>query len=66
MTIDDFEFEVALARVEMCDVDNVIHSNFVYRANPGANGVAFDITATALVDGVPLAPPSTPVTVEVR
>jgi hypothetical protein len=66
VTIDDFEFEVALARVEMCEVDNVIHSNFVYRANPGASGVAFDITATALVDGAPLAPPSTPVTVEVR
>jgi len=66
VTIDDFEFEVALARIELCEVDNVIHSNFVYRGNPGASGVAFDITATALVDGVPQAPPSTPVTVEVR
>jgi hypothetical protein len=66
VTIEDFEFEVALARVEMCEVDNVIHSNFVYRGNPGASGVAFDITATALVDGTPLAPSSTPVTVEVR
>ena len=66
VTIDDFEFEVARARIELCEVDNVIHSNFVYRGNPGASGVAFDITATALVDGVPQAPPSTPVTVEVR
>jgi hypothetical protein len=66
VTIEDFEFEVALARVEMCEVDNVIHSNFVYRGNPGASGVAFDITATAVVDGTPLSPPSTPVTVEVR
>jgi len=66
VTIDDFEFEVALARVEMCEADNVIHSNFVYRGNPGASGVAFDITATAVVDGTPLSPSSTPVTVEVR
>lgn len=65
VSISDFESEVALARVELCEVNHAIESRLVFRGNPEASGVAFDITVTAAV-GSTLSPPTTPVTVEVR
>ncbi len=65
VAINDFEFEVALARVDLCEVDNTIQSQFVFRGNPDASGVAHDITITGLANGTSTAP-TTPVTVEVR
>ncbi|HXU06303.1 MAG TPA: hypothetical protein VN903_35350 [Polyangia bacterium] len=65
--IDDFEFEVALARVELCPTGTVLESRFVF---PGitdllGGGVAHDLTIDAIVDGATVASTS-PVTVEVR
>jgi hypothetical protein len=69
VAIDDFEYEVALSRVELCESGNVITSKFTFRGNPiggmSFGGVAHDITITGAAAGIPTAP-STPVTVEVR
>jgi hypothetical protein len=69
VAIADFEYEVALARVELCEKDHAISSRFVFRGNPVGNiffgGVAHDITITGTVRGATTAP-TTPVTVEVR
>jgi hypothetical protein len=65
VAIDDFEFEVALARVELCEQEGNIQSRFLFRGNRGASGVAHDITITASVNGMKSAV-SEPVTVEVR
>jgi len=64
VAIEDFEYEVALARVEMCEVNQVIQSRFVFAANPTASGVAHNIGITAT--GVPAQSTTAPVTVEVR
>ena len=65
VSIADFEAEVALARVELCEKDRTINSRFVFRGNPGASGVAFDITIVGTA-GTTVSPPTDPVTVEVR
>ena len=65
VTIADFEAEVSLARVELCEANGAIDGNFVFTGNAGAGGVAHAITIAAVVDGV-TSPPATPVTVEVR
>lgn len=70
VAIDDFEYEVTLARVELSQVSQlqvegqVIQSRFVFTANPTASGVAHDIAITAV--GLPALSPAAPVTVEVR
>src|SRR4029078_9939027 len=48
VAIDDFEYEVTLARVELSQVSpvlegQVVQSRFVFAANPTASGVAHDI-----------------------
>lgn len=65
VAIDDFELEVALARVELCEQGGNLESRFLFRGNRGASGVAHAITITARANGQASAP-STPVTVEVR
>jgi len=65
VSIFDFEYEVSLARVELCESGGVIRSQFVFLGNPGASGVAHDIAITAAA-GTTMAGPTTPVTVEVR
>jgi len=65
VTIRDFEYEVALARVELCEKSQAITSRFTFRGNPQGSGVAFDITITGAAGGA-VTPPTTPVTVEVR
>jgi hypothetical protein len=65
VAIDDFEYEVALAQVDLCQQGGVIESQFVFRANPDASGVAFDIIITASA-GSAISGPTSPVTVEVR
>jgi hypothetical protein len=64
VAIDDFEYEVTLARVELSQASPVIRSRFVFRANPTASGVAHDIAITSV--GPPALSASAPVTVEVR
>jgi hypothetical protein len=64
IAIDDFEYEVTLAEVELAQVGQVIQSRFVFSANPMASGVAHDISITAA--GAPALSATTPVTVEVR
>ena len=69
VAIDDFEYEVALARVELCEKDQTITSRFTFRGNPMGGplfgGVAHDITIIGTAGAVTSAP-TTPVTVEVR
>jgi hypothetical protein len=65
VAIRDFEAEVSLARVELCQQNGAITSQFVFRANPAASGVAHDITITATANSTKSAPTS-PITVEVR
>ena len=65
VSISDFEYEVSLARVELCENGGVIRSQFVFLGNPGASGVAHDIAITAAA-GSTMAGPTAPVTVEVR
>ncbi len=64
VAIDDFEYEVTLARIELSEVSQVIQSRFVFSANPTASGVAHDIAITA--SGAPSLSATAPVTVEVR
>jgi hypothetical protein len=64
VAIDDFEYEVTLARVELSEVSQVIQSRFVFSANSTASGVAHDITITA--SGAQPLSATAPVTVEVR
>jgi hypothetical protein len=63
--ITDFEGEVMLARVELCVLSGPVHSLFIFGAAPHGDGVAHDVTITAVVNGVSLAP-ATPYTIEVR
>jgi hypothetical protein len=63
---NDFEMEVSLARVELCQQSGSITSQFVFLANPGASGVAHDITITAIAHSTTISAPTSPVTVEVR
>jgi len=65
VAIDDFEYEVALSKVELCESAGHLESRFVFRGNPGASGVAFDISIGATAAGKTFGP-SAPVTVEVR
>jgi hypothetical protein len=65
VAIDDFEFEVALARVELCEQSGELQSQFVFKANEHESGVAHDITISPITTlKVTSLPP--PVTVEVR
>jgi hypothetical protein len=65
VAIDDFEFEVALARVELCEQSGELQSQFVFKANEHESGVAHDITISPITTlNVTSLPP--PVTVEVR
>ena len=65
VAIVDFEFEVALARVELCEQNGDLQSRFVFKGNALASGVAHDITITpSTTSKVTSLPP--PVTVEVR
>jgi hypothetical protein len=65
VAISDFESEVALARVELCERNGKIESRFLFRGEPRGDGVAHEATITAITNGVASAPTS-PVTVEVR
>lgn len=65
VSIQDFEYEVALQRVEICQSGSALQSRFVFLGNPGASGVAHDIAITAAA-GTTMAGPTAPVTVEVR
>lgn len=65
VSIRDFEDEVALAQVELCETNGMIESRFLFRGQPGASGVAHEITIVATANGVDSSP-SQPVTVEVR
>src|SRR5262245_8211036 len=65
--IDDFEREVALARVELCPTGTELESRFVFPATgelPGG-GVAHELTIHARVDGL-LQAATSPITVEAR
>lgn len=65
VAIDDFEYEVTLARVELCPKDGSIESWFIFVGNPGASGVAHAITVGATTTSkVTALQPA--VTVEVR
>jgi hypothetical protein len=64
VAIEDFEYEVALARVELSEVGQVIQSRFVFSANPTAGGVAHNITITTT--GAAALSAVEPLTVEVR
>jgi hypothetical protein len=65
VAIDDFEYEVTLARVELCPKDGSIESWFIFVGNPGASGVAHTITVGATTTSkVTALQPA--VTVEVR
>jgi hypothetical protein len=66
IAIDDFEYEVALARVELCEQGGKVQSRFIFAASPDGDGVAHDITITAFVNGVSQGAPSAPATIEVR
>ena len=65
VAIDDFESEVALAKVELCERNGKIESRFFFRGEPRGDGVAHQATITATANGVTSAP-TEPVTVEVR
>jgi hypothetical protein len=65
VAIADFEFEVALARVELCDQSGNLRSRFVFKGNAGASGVAHTITITPTTTATVTSVPA-PVTVEVR
>jgi hypothetical protein len=65
VSIDDFESEVALAHVELCEQGGEIQSWFVFVGNPGASGVAHRITMTATTT-TKVTALQPPVTVEVR
>jgi hypothetical protein len=58
--------EVSLARVELCQQSESITSQFAFLANPGASGVAHDITITAAAHSTTISGPTSPVTVEVH
>lgn len=66
VAINDFEMEVSLARVELCQQSESITSQFAFLANPGASGVAHDITITAAAHSTTISGPTSPVTVEVH
>ena len=66
VAIDNFEKEVSLARVELCQQSGSFTSQFVFLANPGASGVAQNITITAAAHSTTISAPTSPVTVEVR
>jgi hypothetical protein len=66
VAINDFEMEVSLAQVELCQQSGSITSQFIFLANPGASGVAHDITITAIAHSTTISAPTSPVTVEVR
>jgi len=66
VAIDDFEMEVSLARVDLCQQSGSITSQFVLVANPGASGVARDLTITAAAHSTTISAPTSPVTIEVR
>jgi hypothetical protein len=66
VAITDFEMEVSLARVGLCQQGGSIASQFIFLANPGASGVAHDITVTAVAHSTAISAPTSPVTVEVR
>lgn len=65
VAIEDFESEVGLARVQLCQREGKIDSRFLFRGEPGASGVAHQIAITATANGI-ASGPSAPVTVEVR
>jgi hypothetical protein len=65
VAISDFESEVALAKVELCERNGKIESRFFFRGEPRGDGVAHQTTITATANGVASAP-TTPVTIEVR
>lgn len=50
--IDDFESEVDLAEVRLSPDDGKTSSEFIFIAAPGGDGVAHDITITAIVDDI--------------
>jgi hypothetical protein len=66
VSINDFEEEVSLARVDLCQQNGSFTSQFVFVANAGARGVAQDITITAVAHSTAISEPTSPVTVEVR
>ena len=66
VSINDFEEEVSLARVDLCQQNGSFTSQFVFVANAGASGVAQDITIIAVAHSAAISEPTSPVTVEVR
>lgn len=67
ITIDDWEEEAALGKVELCVNDGSLTSTFVF-AGLGyylGGGVAHDVTITPILDGTP-GTPTTPVSIECR
>lgn len=66
VSINDFEEEVSLARVGLCQQNGSFTSQFVFVANAGVSGVAHDITITAVAHSTEISLPTSPVTVEVR
>lgn len=67
VTIDDWEEEVALGKVELCLNNGSLTSQFVF-AGLGyylGGGVAHDVTITPILDGTP-GTPTTPVSIECR
>jgi len=66
VAIDNFEKEVSLARVVLCQQSGSFTSQFVFLANPGASGVAQNMTITAAAHSTTISAPTSPVTVEVR
>jgi hypothetical protein len=63
--IDDFEFEIELARVEICQTSGQLRSHLVFRGAPLASGVAHSVITRPAIDGVAYFP-TAPITVEVR
>ena len=65
ISIDDFEYELTLARVELCEQGGQVNSRFIFAASGVADGVAHDLRITSVVDGT-RRDTSPPYTIEVR
>lgn len=63
ISIDDFEYEVGLAQVELIKEEDTIESQFIFPAI--GDGVAHDLMITAVVDGDSIRS-TIPITIEAR
>jgi hypothetical protein len=66
INMDDFEYEVTVARVELCQRNGNVESHFVFAATPGASGVVHSISIGTSGTAGPILPPTDHVSIEVR